>query len=199
MPDERTEADALRQVLTVSVGGTPVELRTLTIDESDAWLRRLTGAVDVELPEAEGDADTLARMLALPATAALDLVAAYDADGVLGDTETLRTRMTKRELHAALEAMADAEDPFGEGAARLAAEVFGAPSRFLAAMTSLVLEGLASPTERSPSGVSGPGASTGPGTSVPTGAESASSSAGPTATSGNGQKRRSGAKRSRTG
>ena len=138
-------------------------------------------------------------MLALPAQAALDLVAAYDVDGVLGDTETLRTRMTKRELHAALEAMADAEDPFGEGAARLAAEVFGAPSRFLAAMTSLVIDGLASPTAPSPSGASTPGASTGPATSDPAGAASASSSAGRTATSGNGRKRRSGAKRSRTG
>ena len=196
---ERTEAEALAQVLTISAGGEPVELRTLTIDESDAWLRRLTGAVDVELGEAEGDADTLARMLALPATAALDLLAAYDLDRVLGDVETLRSRMTKRELHAALEAMADAEDPFGEGAARLAAEVFGAPSRFLAAMTSLVIDGLASPTERSPTGASTPGASTGPRTSDPAGAASASSSAGPTATSGSSRKRRSGAKRSRTG
>ena len=85
MAEERTEAEALAQVLTISVGGEPVALRTLTIDESDAWLRRLTGAVDVELAEAEGDADTLARMLALPAQAALDLVAAYDVDGVLGD------------------------------------------------------------------------------------------------------------------
>lgn len=84
--------------------------------------------------------------------------------------------MTKRELHDTLEAMADAEDPFGEGAARLAAEVFGAPSRFLAAMTSLVLDGLASPMGPSPSGASTPGA-----------------------TSGNEHKRRSGAKRSRTG
>jgi hypothetical protein len=190
MTDERTEADALAQVLTVSVGGEAVELRTLTIDESDAWLRRLTGAVDIALPDAEGDADTLARMLALPAQAALDLVAAYDKDGVLGDTEALRTRMTKRELHEALEAMADAEDPFGEGAARLAAEVFGAPSRFLAAMTQLVLDGLASPTAPSPNGASTPGASTGQGTAAPPGAASASSSVGPTATSGNGRKRR---------
>jgi hypothetical protein len=199
MTEERTEAEALAQVLTLSVGGEPVALRTLTIDESDAWLRRLTGAVDVELPDAEGDADTLARMLALPAQAALELVAAYDVDGVLGDPESLRTRMTKRELHAALEAMADAEDPFGEGAARLAAEVFGAPSRFLAAMTQLVIDGLASPTVPSPSGASTPGVSTGPATSDPAGAASASSSAGRTATSGNGSKRRSGAKRSRTG
>jgi hypothetical protein len=199
MPDVRTEAEALAQVLNVSVGGEPVALRTLTIDESDAWLRRLTGAVDVELPDAEGDADTLARMLALPATAALELVAAYDVDGVLGEPASLRTRMTKRELHDALEAMADAEDPFGEGAARLAAEVFGAPSRFLAAMTSLVIDGLASPTDGSPSGASMPGASTGHRTSDPVGAASASSSAGPTATSGNGRKRRSGAKPSPTG
>jgi len=199
MAEARTEALALAQVLTVSVSGEPVALRTLTIDESDAWLRRLTGAVDVELPDAEGDADTLARMLALPAQAALDLVAAYDVDGVLDEPASLRTRMTKRELHAALEAMADAEDPFGEGAARLAAEVFGAPSRFLAAMTSLVIEGLASPTAPSPSGASTPGASTGRETSAPAGAASASSSAGPTATSGSARKRRSGAKRSRTG
>jgi hypothetical protein len=199
MSQERTEAEALAQVLTISVGGEQLQMRTLTIDESDAWLRRLTGAVDVELPQAEGDADTLARMLALPAAAALDLVAAYDVDDVLGAADSLRTRMTKRELHAALEAMADAEDPFGEGAARLAAEVFGAPSRFLAAMTSLVIDGLASPTDGSPSGASAPGASTGPEASAPAGVASASSSSGPTATSGNGRKRRSGAKRSRTG
>jgi hypothetical protein len=197
MAEERTEADALRQVLQVSVGGEPVELRTLTIDESDAWLRRLTGAVDVELPEAEGDADTLARLLSLPARAALELVAAYDVEGVLGDAEVLRSRMTKRELHAALEAMAGAEDPFGEGAARLAAEVCGAPSRFLATMTSLVIDGLA--TAPSPSGASTPGASTGQRTSDPAGAVSASLSSGRTATNGRAPKRRSGVKPSRTG
>ena len=199
MADERTEADALRQVLRLTVGGEPVELRTLTIDESDAWLRRLTGAVDVELPETEGDADTLAQLLSLPARAALELVTAYDVDGVLGDAESLRTRMTKRELHAALEAMAGAEDPFGEGAARLADEVCGAPSRFLATMTRLVIDGLASPTAPSPSGASTPGASTGPATSAPPGAASASSSSGRTATNGSAPKPRSGARRSRTG
>jgi hypothetical protein len=57
-------------------------------------------------------------MLALPAKAALDLVAAYDVDGVRGDTDDLRARMTKRELQAALDAMADTEDPFGDGTAR---------------------------------------------------------------------------------
>ena len=198
MAEARTEALALAQVLTVSVSGEPVALRTLTIDESDAWLRRLTGAVDVELPDAEGDADTLARMLALPAQAALDLVAAYDVDGVLDEPASLRTRMTKRELHAALEAMADAEDPFGEGAARLAAEVLGAPSRFLALVSETAMAA-SSPPAPSPSGASAPGASTGSPTSAPAGAASASSSSGRTGTNGSGPKRRSGAKRSRTG
>jgi hypothetical protein len=197
MAEERSEADALRQVIRVPVGGEPVQLRTLTIDESDAWLRKLTGAVDVELPETEGDADTLARLLSLPARAALELVVAYDVEGVLGDAESLRERMTKRELHDALEAMAGAEDPFGEGAARLADEVCGAPSRFLASMTRLVIDGLA--TAPSPSGVSTPGASTSSTTSAPPGAESVSSSSGPTATNGSGPKRQSAERRSRTG
>jgi hypothetical protein len=200
MADERSEAGALRQVLHLTVGGEPVELRTLTIDESDAWLRRLTGAVDVALPETEGDADTLAQLLSLPARAALELVVAYDVDGVLGDAGSLRSRMTKGELHAALAAMAGGRGPFfGEGAARLADEVCGAPSRFLATMTRLVIDGLASPTAPSPSGVSTPGASIGPATSAGSGAASASSSSGPTATNASAPKVRSGARRSRTG
>jgi hypothetical protein len=195
----RSEDLAARQVLPISVGGERIELRTLSIEESDAWLRTLTGAVDIDVGAIGGDADGLAKLLSLSAQAALDVIAAYDADGVLGGREALSARMTKREVRIALEAMATAEDPFAEGALRLVDEVFGAPSRLLAAMSTMVTSELASRPGASPSGASLPGASTTGPRSDLAGAASGSSSSGPTGTSASGTRRRRSATPSPTG
>lgn len=121
---ERTEDAALRGILHLTIGGERVTLRTLTLDESDAWLDRYNAAINgVELsPEGQN-------VFTAGAAAMRELVAAYDLDGAL--PEDWSRRMSKRELKANLEAMVEAEDPFGEGVAHSVAEAFGAPVRML--------------------------------------------------------------------
>ena len=198
MEVERTEDLGVAQVLPISVGGKSVVLRTLSSDESDVWLRRLTGAVDIELGDVEGTGEGLAHLLGLSAHAGLELIAAYDIDGTLGDHANLGARMTKREVHDAVDAMAVAEDPFGEGAARLVDEVFGAPSSLLATMIRVVKERLEHPSDGSSNGAFAPGASTTTETSDRGGAKNGSSSSGSTGMSASARKRRRSATSSRT-
>lgn len=168
-------------VLPLSVGGERIDVRVLTIEESDAWLRKLTASIDVNMAGLGGDADGLAALLGLSGGLCVDLIEAYDLDHVL--PADLRSVMSKGEARAALEAMATAEDPFGEGASRLVAEVFGAPSRFLAVMSQAAMDA-ASPSDGSPNGASGNGASTTSETSAPPGPTSGSSSSGSTVKNG---------------
>ena len=57
------------------------------------------------------------------------------------------SRMSKRELRAALDEMVTAEDPFGEAVAHSVATGFGLPSRFLASGMRVVLDQLAEPLQ----------------------------------------------------
>jgi hypothetical protein len=198
MTEDRTEALALRQRLRIAVGGETVELRTLSLDESDVWLGRFTSAIDIDTAGIEGDAAGLARLLTMTSDVALDLIIDYDRDGVLPTREQLRATMGRQEVKAALEAMAQAEDPFGEGASRLVDEVFGAPSRFLGNLSRLAVSDLASRMDDSPNGASTPGASTTTATSAPHGVVNGSSSSGPTATTGSTRQRKTTATRSPT-
>lgn len=137
---DRTEEDALGRVLLLRLGGREAAVRTLTIEESDAWLGRVAEEVAaLEVPDRPDPDGTFAGaatgFLTRPSSVALRLLAAYDLDGALGGEEGIRaTGATKRELRAALEATVGAEDPFGEAAARSVAAAFGEPSRSLWAM-----------------------------------------------------------------
>lgn len=98
---ERTEELGLAAYLTISVGGQQVRLRTLDLDESEAWLAQVDAVGKVESTD-------------IPLDVQLDLVRAYDKDGVLGDD--LRKHFTKRELYDATNQMVSAEAPFLEDA-----------------------------------------------------------------------------------
>lgn len=137
---ERTEDAALRGVLTLTLGGEEVGLRTLTLDESDEWLDLLAQHLsDIELPSTDGTV-AIKGALTAPAASAAVLLAAYDRDATLGGLEAIRAKASKRELKTALELMVSAEDPFGEGVALSVAEAYGAPSRLLAHVLTMVLD-----------------------------------------------------------
>lgn len=179
---ERTEELALSGLLPLTIGGQPVELRTLTIEESDRWLGQLAAdlaALEVPISEHDGMA-MLTGFLTSSAGAALRLIAAYDVEGVLGGIDAVRAKASKRELKAALEQMVTAEDPFGEDGARSVAAAFGAPSRLLRLGMSAALDEMAaSLREPSMSGPS-PGMASATHGSGESGPASSSSSAGPT-------------------
>jgi hypothetical protein len=144
--DDRTEGAALSRSLPVVMGGEPFELRTLSIDESDAWLMRVGAALAaVDLPEGSDGSDGVGLMLTASSSTVVGLVAAYDLDDVLGGEAAIRGRMSKRELRATMDAMVSAEDPFGEAVALSVATGFGLPSRFLASGMRVVLDQLEVP------------------------------------------------------
>jgi len=180
MTEERTEGAALSRSLTVVMGGDAFELRTLTIDESDAWLMQVGTALSaVDIPESTSDADAVGLLLTGSAGSVVGLVGAYDLDDILGDTGAIRGRMSKRELRVAMDAMVTAEDPFGEAVALSVATGFGMPSRFLASGMRVVLDQLALPVpEPSTDGRSASGLTTS--ASGTNGRKSNSSSAGRT-------------------
>lgn len=131
---DRTEELALAGQLPISVGGRTVVLRTLNLDESEDWLAELGRQVaGFEIPESD---DAFAQIAQAPAKAMLELVVAYDLDGVLGPGESLRKRMTQRELYDAVQQMVTAEAPFVRDV-RSVAEAFGPQLR--AVVTSLVM------------------------------------------------------------
>jgi len=144
--EERTEGVALSRSLPVVMGGEPFELRTLSIDESDAWLMQVGAALAaVDLPEGSDGSDGVGLMLTASSSTVVGLVAAYDLEDVLGGPDAIRGRMSKRELRANMDAMVTAEDPFGEAVALSVATGFGLPSRFLASGMRVVLDQLEAP------------------------------------------------------
>ena len=144
--EERTEGVALSRSLPVVMGGEPFELRTLSIDESDAWLMQVGAALAaVDLPEGSDGSDGVGLMLTASSGTVVGLVAAYDLEDVLGGPDAIRGRMSKRELRANMDAMVTAEDPFGEAVALSVATGFGLPSRFLASGMRVVLDQLEAP------------------------------------------------------
>ena len=140
---DRTEELALRRLLPVTMGGAAYELRTLTIDESDAWLVKVGAALSTIDVEDIGATSGVSALLTSSSSAVVELVAAYDLDDTLGGVPAIRGKMSKRELRATMDAMVSAEDPFGEAVALSVATGFGLPSRFLAAGIRVVLDELA--------------------------------------------------------
>lgn len=171
---ERTEDAALRGVLHITIGGEPVELRTLTLDESDEWLDLLASHLSaIEIPSESGEA-AIKGALTAPAGSARVLVEAYDRDGTIPDIG----KAHKRELKAALEEMVMAEDPFGEGIAHSVAQAYGAPAKVVAQVLSYVLAMPPQPEPQTTGRSNGTGSITAP--SAAPGAASSSSSGGPT-------------------
>lgn len=171
---ERTEDVALRGILPITIGGQPVELRTLTLDESDAWLDLLASHLSaIEIPSESGEA-AIKGALTAPAGSARVLVEAYDIDGTIPDIG----KATKREIKDALEQMVSAEDPFGEGIAHSVARAYGAPAQVVAQVLSYVLAMPPQPGPSTTGASNGTGSTTGP--SAGHGAESSSSSGGAT-------------------
>jgi hypothetical protein len=128
----RTEEDALSGLLRIRVGGQPVELPVLTIEQSEAWLTRVAQlSAGVEVPDDGEPEEQLRILLTAPLETKLDAVLAFDVTGRLGDREHLLRRMTPIELDVAFDAIALSMDPSGE-VSRLVAAAVGTPTRLLA-------------------------------------------------------------------
>lgn len=182
MTQERSEADGLAGRLTLTMGGRAFDVPVLTIEQSEAWQRTLAhrlASIDV-LPATDDGEELMAQLFAAGGQAKLDVVAAYDLTGVLGGRDAIRAAMSQKELASALEAMVEAELPFGVVAAPSVVAAFGEPMRIAAA----TLTAIRSLSERSPNGASPTGDSPGTATSARTGRRNSSGSTGTTASVG---------------
>lgn len=101
MTEERTEEARAAGLLYLTFGGADVELPVLRIRKAREWKRRL-GEVDIV---AASDLDH-------PIEVMLDLLVAYDTQGILGARETIEDRATDQEVYAAFKEVLSATFPF---------------------------------------------------------------------------------------
>lgn len=201
MAEPRTEGAGIAGTLTITLGGVPRTLRCLTIEQSEEWLStagRLIAAMEVD-DDAEESA-LLSSLMRAGTTAAVQALAAYDRDGVLGGIDAIRRVATPPEVRTAVEVVVEAAVPFDVDAARLVAAAFGGPTRTLALVIAAVMQErlrLQLHPARSTPGPSIASASDTTGSDA-SGPPSSSSSAGPTATNGSERPRSTSATRSRT-
>lgn len=138
---DRSEESALAGRLSILVGSEPVELRTLNLDESEEWLGKVGASVaGFDLPTGLNGAETFDVLARTPARLMLELVIAYDVDGVFPERAELRKRFRQREVYEALRAMVTAEAPFVTDVRSVVAE-FGPAFR---ASVSVLVANLAS-------------------------------------------------------
>lgn len=191
MTVERTEDLGESGVLPITMGGRRYELRTLTLRESRAWKRGLAEAIarlDAQLQPASG-ADFIGQLLTVGDEERLAILAAYDVEDVLGGRDHIEDTMRAEELGPAVEAVLDAQAPFGQADVPSVVAAFGRPVRVLGGLLSTLVA--TSARENSPNGPSATGASPTPTSSAP-GPSSSSSSAGPTPSSVSSEKLESG-------
>lgn len=190
-PSLRTEDAAEAGTLKVVMGGQPYRLPCLTIEQSEEWQEAVGDVLsNLDLGLDDDSRRTMKQVIKTGGQAELSAVAAYDITGVLGGSDNMRKRMTARELHAAMEVIADAEYPFDEEAKRSVVEMFGLPLRAMGLVSRAVTDD-ASRRVKFLSSLSPDGASATP-TSDENGRASNSSSGGRTARSGSRKKARTG-------
>lgn len=101
MADERSEDARASGLLHLAFGGETVELPVLRIRKAREWKKRLA---DLDL-SGDGDMD-------YPVEAMLDLLIAYDVQGLLGDREAIEGKATDQELYDAFQEVLLATFPF---------------------------------------------------------------------------------------
>ena len=112
MVTERTEADAFRSTITGTLGGLPISVPVLRIRFANDWrllLQERAGVVGKELYEG---LDGIVALTSEITGAVLDLVAAYDRDGVLGGRQHIEDTAYDGEVWVLFRQMVDASYPF---------------------------------------------------------------------------------------
>lgn len=136
---ERTEDARASGLLHFTLGGDPVELPVLRIRAAREWKAKLDAA------DASGGTD-----LDHPIEVMLDLLVAYDVQGVLGGRDAIEDRATDREVYAAFSEVLAATFPFVRDSRAMMADDF-------ARMVAVALLGRAASTNgRSADGDSPP-------------------------------------------
>lgn len=103
MTVERAEEDRAVGLLRFTLGGTRVELPALKIRQAREWKKRLS-AVSFD--------DETVDVMEYPVDTMLDLVEAYDVQGILGGRESIEDRATDLELYTLFRQILEATFPF---------------------------------------------------------------------------------------
>lgn len=116
--DQQAEADALRGVLRVTVGGEERRLRKLKLHPAEEWFERNAKALgpiaQIDASAIEGDLEAASRLMREFSGALLHAVADYDTENELGGVEGLAESIYPDELLPLFLQLRDAALPFAE-------------------------------------------------------------------------------------
>lgn len=116
--DPRADADTLRGVIRVSVGGEERPIRKLKLRPAEEWFDRNAKALgpiaQVDAAAIEGDLEAASNLMHRFSTALIDAIVDYDVDEVLGGVDGLADAIYPEELLPLFLALRDAALPFVE-------------------------------------------------------------------------------------
>jgi len=114
--EHQAEADALRGVLRVNVGGEERRIRKLKLHPAEEWFERNAKALgpiaSIDPETVEGDLEAAARLMGEFSGALLTAIAEYDTENVLGGVEGIGNEIYPDELLPLFLALRDAALPF---------------------------------------------------------------------------------------
>ena len=113
--EPRPDEQVVGGFIPVVMGGEARTLPVLTIAENRAWTAKFAGSIRAKL-DAVGplqSVDEVVTLLMESMDTMLDLLVAYDRDGVLGDKQWMDTHATDREVYETLKRVTAAAFPFG--------------------------------------------------------------------------------------
>lgn len=125
---EQTAEDRLSGILRLRFGSVETEVPALPLRPAKKWVDLLAAKLAAIGASPTGDSSALLRLANETVDAALDLIVAYDRDGVLGGREWLEDNATPWQIRSALEVMREAALPFGDGVELLALMALAAKS-----------------------------------------------------------------------
>lgn len=112
----QAEADALRGVLRVTVGGEERRIRKLKLHPAEEWFERNAKALgpiaSIDPAEIEGDLEAASRLMREFSGALITAIVDYDTEGELGGPEGLADAIYPDELLPLFLALRDAALPF---------------------------------------------------------------------------------------
>jgi hypothetical protein len=121
----RSAADILSGLITIVLGGIPYVIHVLPRRASREWLARLDerfATVTAALEAADNDAPKILQLLTAHTDYMIEMLRAYDVEGVLPDNEFIETYATDGEILAAMVEVWRASNPLAAIGAEAAAE-----------------------------------------------------------------------------
>lgn len=112
---DQSDEDRLSGILRLRFGGVETEVPALPLRPARVWVAQLRERLaGVAALSSDRDTDVIWRLSDAMTDSAVDLIVAYDRDGVIGGADWLLDHATPREIKSALDTMREEALPFGD-------------------------------------------------------------------------------------